>query len=78
MLTSEIDDLLKLIEKLSVNKPSGQTKLKVLKEIAKEHQIAWDTAETEQDLLKPSEEMIVYATKTLMCILLFYMLCVLI
>lgn len=47
-----------LIEKLSVNKPSGQTKLKVLKEIAKEHQIDWDTAETEQDLLKPPEEMI--------------------
>lgn len=47
-----------LIEKLSVKKPSGQTKLKVLKEIAKEHQIDWDTTETEQELLKPSEELI--------------------
>ncbi|CAM0952839.1 unnamed protein product [Alopecurus aequalis] len=47
-----------LIEKLSVNKPSGQTKLKVLKDIAKEHQIDWDTTETEQDLLKPPEELI--------------------
>ncbi|CAN6205152.1 unnamed protein product [Urochloa humidicola] len=47
-----------LIEKLSVKKPSGQTKLKVLKDIAKEHQIDWDTTETEQELLKPSEELI--------------------
>nr|CAB3457769.1 unnamed protein product [Digitaria exilis] len=47
-----------LIEKLSVKKPSGQTKLKVLKDIAKEHQIDWDTTESEQELLKPSEELI--------------------
>uniref|UniRef100_A0A0E0QUP2 IST1-like protein n=1 Tax=Oryza rufipogon TaxID=4529 RepID=A0A0E0QUP2_ORYRU len=47
-----------LIEKLSVKKPSGQTKLKILKEIAKEHQIDWDMTETEQELLKPSEELI--------------------
>jgi len=30
----------KLIEKLSVKEPSGQINLKVLKDIAKEHQIA--------------------------------------
>ncbi|KAL5206559.1 hypothetical protein ABZP36_034768, partial [Zizania latifolia] len=30
-----------LIEKLSVKKPSRQTRLKILKEIAKEHQIDW-------------------------------------
>ncbi|CAN6198789.1 unnamed protein product [Urochloa humidicola] len=47
-----------LIEKLSVKKPSGQTKLKVLKDIAKEHQIDWDTTESEQELLKPAEELI--------------------
>ncbi|KAL5205239.1 hypothetical protein ABZP36_033448 [Zizania latifolia] len=47
-----------LIEKLSVKKPSGQTKLKILKEIAKEHQIDWDMTETEQELLKPPEELI--------------------
>ncbi|XP_062198550.1 uncharacterized protein LOC133901265 [Phragmites australis] len=47
-----------LIEKLSVQKPSGQTKLKVLKDIAKEHQIDWDTTESEQELLKPPEELI--------------------
>jgi hypothetical protein len=39
LLNSELDSFLKLIEKLSVKKPSGQTKLKILKEIAKEHQI---------------------------------------
>ena len=73
MLTSGIDVLVKLIEKLSVNKPSGQTKLKVLKDIAKEHQIDWDTSETEQDLLQPPEVLIVCATITLLRILLFQM-----
>ncbi|TKY58337.1 IST protein [Spatholobus suberectus] len=47
-----------LIEKLSVRTPPGEVKLKVLKEIAKEHQIDWDTAETEKELLKPPEELI--------------------
>lgn len=60
--------LLKLIEKLSVKKPSGQIKLKVLKDIAKEHQIDWDTTESEQELLKPPEELIVCATEPLLCI----------
>jgi hypothetical protein len=64
LLNSELDSFLKLIEKLSVKKPSGQTKLKILKEIAKEHQIDWDTTESEQELLKPPEEFIVY-TETL-------------
>ncbi|KAF8012655.1 hypothetical protein BT93_I0723 [Corymbia citriodora subsp. variegata] len=40
-----------LIDKLSVRTPSGETKLKVLKEIAKEYQVEWDTA-------KPPEEKI--------------------
>ena len=62
---------MKLIEKLSVKKPSGQIKLKVLKDIAKEHQIDWDT--TESELLKPPEELIVCATEPLLCILLPYM-----
>jgi vacuolar protein sorting-associated protein IST1 len=74
LLTRGIDVLLKLIEKLSVNKPSGQTKLKVLKDIAKEHQIDWDTTETEQDLLKPPEELIVRATRTLLRTLFIHML----
>ena len=64
---SELDLLLKLIEKLSVKKPSGQTKLKVLKDIAKEHQIDWDTTESEQELLKPPEDLIVCALLKLSC-----------
>ncbi|XVE82410.1 hypothetical protein DITRI_Ditri16bG0002300 [Diplodiscus trichospermus] len=47
-----------LIEKLSVKTPSGEVKLKVMKEIAKEHNIEWDTAESEKELLKPPEELI--------------------
>ncbi|KAJ6812950.1 IST1-like protein [Iris pallida] len=45
-----------LIEKLSVRKPAGEIKLKVMKEIAKEYQIEWDTSESELELLKPPEE----------------------
>ncbi|XP_020093007.1 IST1-like protein isoform X2 [Ananas comosus] len=45
-----------LIEKLSVRKPTGEVKLKFLKEIAKQYQVDWDAAETEQELLKPPEE----------------------
>ncbi|KZV23384.1 hypothetical protein F511_09129 [Dorcoceras hygrometricum] len=47
-----------LIEKLSVKTPTGEIKLKVLKEIAKEYQVDWDTTETEMELLKPLEERI--------------------
>nr|VDD47928.1 unnamed protein product [Brassica oleracea] len=47
-----------LIDKLSVRHPGGEFKLKIMKEIAKEFQVDWDTAETEQELLKPQEETI--------------------
>ncbi|GLT39319.1 hypothetical protein SLA2020_135170 [Shorea laevis] len=47
-----------LIDKLSVKTPSGEVKLKVMKEIAKEHQIEWDTTESEKELLKPPEQLI--------------------
>lgn len=47
-----------LIDKLSVRTPTGEVKLKVMKEIAKEHQIEWDTEESEKELLKAPEEMI--------------------
>ncbi|XP_065857590.1 uncharacterized protein [Euphorbia lathyris] len=47
-----------LIDKLSVRTPSGEVKLKVLKEIAKEYQIDWDTTESEKELLKAPEERI--------------------
>ncbi|CAA3028992.1 IST1-like protein [Olea europaea var. sylvestris] len=47
-----------LIEKLSIRSPTGETKLKVLKEIAKEYQADWDTTESETELLKPPEKLI--------------------
>ncbi|KAL0790931.1 hypothetical protein Bca101_007177 [Brassica carinata] len=47
-----------LVVKLSVTRPEGEFKLKVMKEIAKEFQVDWDTKETEQELLKPKEETI--------------------
>ncbi|KAI4314627.1 hypothetical protein L6164_027515 [Bauhinia variegata] len=47
-----------LIDKLSVRTPPGEVKLKVMKEIAKEYQIEWDTTESEKELLKPPEEKI--------------------
>ncbi|CAL9228372.1 unnamed protein product [Arabidopsis halleri] len=47
-----------LIDKLSVRNPGGEYKLKIMKEIAKEFQVDWDTTETEQELLKPQEESI--------------------
>ncbi|WCJ32773.1 Regulator of Vps4 activity in the MVB pathway protein [Euphorbia peplus] len=47
-----------LIDKLSVRTPSGEVKLKVMKEIAKEYQIDWDTTESEKELLKAPEERI--------------------
>lgn len=47
-----------LIEKLSALNPSGELKLKVMKEIANEYQLKWDTTETEMELLKPPEERI--------------------
>ncbi|GMI66098.1 IST1-LIKE 3 [Hibiscus trionum] len=47
-----------LIDKLSVKTPTGEAKLKVMKEIAKEHNIEWDTSESEKELLKPPEELI--------------------
>lgn len=33
-----------------------------MKEIAKEYQVEWDTAESEEELLKPPEETIVYSS----------------
>ncbi|XP_010941392.1 uncharacterized protein [Elaeis guineensis] len=47
-----------LIEKLSVRKPAGEVKLKVMREIAKEYEIKWDATESETELLKPPEELL--------------------
>ncbi|XP_031494493.1 uncharacterized protein LOC116260352 isoform X2 [Nymphaea colorata] len=45
-----------LIERLTVKAPSGETKLRVLQEIAKEYQVKWDSSATERELLKPPED----------------------
>ncbi|KAJ4963274.1 hypothetical protein NE237_023213 [Protea cynaroides] len=47
-----------LIEKLSVRTTTGEVKLKLMKEIAKEYQIDWDTTESEKELLNPPEKLI--------------------
>ncbi|KAL5843600.1 hypothetical protein ACOSQ4_009558 [Xanthoceras sorbifolium] len=47
-----------LIELLSVRAPSAEKKLKLLKEIAEEHELDWDPAATETDLLKPQEDLL--------------------
>lgn len=47
-----------LIDKLSVRTPKGEVKLKLMKEIAKEYQIEWNSTESEAELLKPAEERI--------------------
>jgi vacuolar protein sorting-associated protein IST1 len=47
-----------LIDKLSARTPAGEVKLKVMKEIAKEYMIEWDTKESEIELLKPLEELV--------------------
>ena len=39
--------------------PSPETKLKLLKEIAQEHQLDWDPASTETDLFKSHEDLLV-------------------
>ncbi|KAM1851016.1 hypothetical protein ACFX13_015134 [Malus domestica] len=46
-----------LIDKLSVRIPMGEVKLKLLKEIAKEYHVEWDTSKSEQELFKPPEEL---------------------
>ncbi|GLJ23867.1 hypothetical protein SUGI_0453520 [Cryptomeria japonica] len=47
-----------IIEKLSVKAPSGQVKLKLMKEIAKEYHVDWDPAESEEEFLKRPEDLL--------------------
>ncbi|KAF5725613.1 IST1 [Tripterygium wilfordii] len=47
-----------LIELLSVRAPSPETKLKLLKEIAEEHQLDWDPASSETEFFKPHEDLL--------------------
>ncbi|KAF8411544.1 hypothetical protein HHK36_004098 [Tetracentron sinense] len=47
-----------IIELLSVRAPLAETKLKLLKEIAEEHEIDWDPAASETEFLKPREDLL--------------------
>ncbi|KAL9308252.1 putative vacuolar protein sorting-associated protein Ist1 [Arabidopsis thaliana] len=52
------NSILQLVELLSVRAPSPETKLKLLKEIAEEHELDWDPASTETDLFKSHEDLL--------------------
>ncbi|MED6194499.1 hypothetical protein PIB30_029147 [Stylosanthes scabra] len=47
-----------IIEKLSVSAPPGEVKLKVLKDIAKEYNITWDSSKTEAEFRKNHEDLL--------------------
>ncbi|KAK8692103.1 hypothetical protein V6N13_075583 [Hibiscus sabdariffa] len=47
-----------LIELLSIRAPSPEVKLKILKEIAEEHELEWDPASTETEFFKPHEDLL--------------------
>lgn len=53
---------LKLVELLSIRAPSSEKKLKLLKEIAEEHELDWDPAATETEFFKPKEDLLVRIT----------------
>ncbi|KAJ8504306.1 hypothetical protein OPV22_005192 [Ensete ventricosum] len=47
-----------VIELMSVRVPSVETKLKLLKEIAEQHELDWDPSATESELSKPHEDLL--------------------
>lgn len=47
-----------LIELLSIRAPAPDVKLKLLKEIAEEHEVDWDPTASETELLKPHEDLL--------------------
>ncbi|XWS22497.1 hypothetical protein CRYUN_Cryun29cG0040600 [Craigia yunnanensis] len=47
-----------IIEKLSVSAPSGEIRLKVLKEIAQEYSVEWDSSSTEAEFNKKHEDLL--------------------
>ncbi|RWR78125.1 filaggrin isoform X2 [Cinnamomum micranthum f. kanehirae] len=47
-----------IIEKLSAKTPDGDTKIKILTAIAQEHNVKWDPAALEEQLLKPREDLL--------------------
>lgn len=48
-----------MIELLSIRAPAPDVKLKLLKEIAEEHELDWDPSASESELLKPHEDLLV-------------------
>lgn len=51
--------LAQIIEKLSIHAPSGAVKLKVLRDIAEEYNLAWDSSKTEAEFSKNHEDLLV-------------------
>jgi len=51
--------LLQIIELLSIRPPPVDAKLKLLKEIAEEHEVDWDPSDAETEFLKPHEDLLV-------------------
>lgn len=50
---------MQLIELLSIQAPAPDVKMKLLKEIAEEHELDWDPSPSENELLKPHEDLLV-------------------
>jgi hypothetical protein len=50
---------LQIIEKLSVSAPAAGVKLKVLKDIAREYNVEWDSSSTEAEFSKKHEDLLV-------------------
>jgi vacuolar protein sorting-associated protein IST1 len=50
---------LQIIEKLSVQAPSGEVKLKLMKGIAADHNFDWNPTDFEAELLKAPEDLLV-------------------
>ncbi|KAH0678176.1 hypothetical protein KY284_019261 [Solanum tuberosum] len=48
-----------IVEKLSVGAPSAEVRLNVLKEIAKEYNVEWDSSYTEAELSKKPEDLLI-------------------
>lgn len=50
---------LQVIEKLSISAPASEVKLKVLKDIAQEYKVQWDSTSTEAEFGKKHEDLLV-------------------
>lgn len=59
MSICSFDIIFQIIEKLSVSAPTGEAKLKVLREIAEEYNLAWDSSQTEAEFRKNHEDLLV-------------------